>query len=215
MDNLLKAHSESMTDFAPLPKLSAADHVIRRPNKQLVRLQQQIALANDSNFTLTKSKSIANNGRMKTLGEVKKRFRALVATSATGDKLLTDHYGARVIDFFRERLPALFARKKLSSRSSSRQSPPLKPASLMPHSANCRNQSSRPKARRQPNPPTLSGMMRATSGTELPFSHLARRRCALKFMTASPRQNRRSPDLAAGASRAATPCWGKKTTLCM
>jgi hypothetical protein len=39
-----------------LPKLTAADPVIHRRNKLIVRLQQQIALAQDPNFTLTRQK---------------------------------------------------------------------------------------------------------------------------------------------------------------
>ena len=42
--------------FAPLPRLSAADPVIHRRNKLIVRLQQQIALVQDPQFTLTRQK---------------------------------------------------------------------------------------------------------------------------------------------------------------
>ena len=38
--------------FAPLPKLTAADPVVQRRNKLIVRLQQQIALVQDPQFTL-------------------------------------------------------------------------------------------------------------------------------------------------------------------
>ena len=44
--------------FAPLPKLTAADPVVQRRNKLIVRLQQQIALAQDPNFTLTRQKFV-------------------------------------------------------------------------------------------------------------------------------------------------------------
>ena len=39
--------------FAPLPRLTAADPVIHRRNKLIVRLQQQVQLAQDPNFSLT------------------------------------------------------------------------------------------------------------------------------------------------------------------
>jgi hypothetical protein len=45
---------------APLPKLTAADPIVHRRNKLVVRLQQQIALFNDPNFTLMRPKWIAD-----------------------------------------------------------------------------------------------------------------------------------------------------------
>jgi hypothetical protein len=39
--------------FAPLQKASSADPVIHRRNKLIVRLQQQVQLAQDPNFSLT------------------------------------------------------------------------------------------------------------------------------------------------------------------
>ena len=85
--------------FAPLPKLTAADPVIWRRNKLIVRLQQQIALAQDPNFTLTRQKWIADEAGVKQLRELKKRVRAWWRTDPTGAVVLTVRYGARVIEF--------------------------------------------------------------------------------------------------------------------
>jgi hypothetical protein len=43
--------------FAALPRLTAADPVIQRRNKLIVRLQQQVQLAQDPNFTLTRQET--------------------------------------------------------------------------------------------------------------------------------------------------------------
>ncbi len=70
--------------FAPLPKLTAADPVIQRRNKLIVRLQQQVALVRDPNFTLTRQKWIADDQGVKQLREVRKRVRAWWRTDTTG-----------------------------------------------------------------------------------------------------------------------------------
>ena len=49
--------------FAALPKLTAADPVIHRRNKLIVRLQQQIALVQDPQFTLTRQKWVTDELR--------------------------------------------------------------------------------------------------------------------------------------------------------
>ena len=85
--------------FAPLPKLTAADPVIHRRNKLIVRLQQQIALVQDPNFFLTRQKWIADETGVKQLRELKKRVRAWWRTDPTGAVVLTVRYGARVIEF--------------------------------------------------------------------------------------------------------------------
>ena len=85
--------------FAPLQKASSADPVIQRRNKLIVRLQQQIALVQDPQFTLTRQKWIADETGLKQLRELKKRVRAWWRTDATGEVVLTVRYGARVIEF--------------------------------------------------------------------------------------------------------------------
>src|SRR5665647_3055426 len=85
--------------FAALPRLSAADPVIHRRNKLIVRLQQQIALVQDPNFTLTRQKWIADEAGVKQLRELRKRVRAWWRTDATGAVVLTVRYGARHIEF--------------------------------------------------------------------------------------------------------------------
>jgi len=70
--------------FAALPRLTAADPVIQRRNKLIVRLQQQIALVQDPNFTLTWQKWITDEAGVKQLRELKKRVRAWWRTDATG-----------------------------------------------------------------------------------------------------------------------------------
>ena len=85
--------------FAALPKVTAADPVIQRRNKLIVRLQQQIALVQDPNFTLTRQKWIADEAGVKQLRELRKKVRPWWRTDATGAVVLTVRYGARVIEF--------------------------------------------------------------------------------------------------------------------
>ena len=85
--------------FAALPKLTAADPVIHRRNKLIVRLQQQIALVQDPQFTLTRQKWIADETGLKQLRELRKKVRAWWRTDATGAVVLMVRYGARVIEF--------------------------------------------------------------------------------------------------------------------
>ncbi|HEY5306398.1 MAG TPA: DUF6641 family protein [Pseudolabrys sp.] len=85
--------------FTQLPRLTAADPVIQRRSKLVLRLQQQIALANDPNFTLTRQKWVADEQNVKQLRELRKRVRAWWRTDATGAIVLTVRYGARPIEF--------------------------------------------------------------------------------------------------------------------
>ena len=85
--------------FAALPRLTAADPVILRRNKLIVRLQQQIALAQDPNFTLTRQKWIADEHGVKQLRELRKKVRAWWRTDPTGTVVLTVRYGAKPIEF--------------------------------------------------------------------------------------------------------------------
>lgn len=85
--------------FAALPRLTAADPVIQRRAKLIVRLQQQIALVQDPQFTLTRQKWIADKTGVKQLRELRKKVRAWWRTDATGAVVLTVRYGARVIEF--------------------------------------------------------------------------------------------------------------------
>jgi hypothetical protein len=85
--------------FAALPRLSAADPVIQRRNKLIVRLQQQIALVQDPQFTLTRQKWIADEAGVKQLRELRKKVRAWWRTDPTGAVVLTVRYGAKPIEF--------------------------------------------------------------------------------------------------------------------
>jgi len=98
--------------FAPLPKLTAADPVIHRRNKLIVRLQQQIALAQDPQFTLTRQKWITDEAGVKQLRELKKRVRAWWRTDATGAFVLTVRYGAKPIEFERGRAAIAVGKKE-------------------------------------------------------------------------------------------------------
>ena len=85
--------------FTQLPKLTAADPVIQRRNKLIVRLQQQIALVQDPQFTLTRQKWIADEAGVKQLRELRKRVRAWWRTDVAGNVVLTVRYGAKPIEF--------------------------------------------------------------------------------------------------------------------
>src|ERR1035441_6497424 len=98
--------------FAALPKLTAADPVIHRRNKLIVRLQQQIALAQDPNFTLTRQKWIADEAGVKQLRELRKRVRAWWRTDPTGAVVLTVRYGARPIEFERGKAAIAVSKKE-------------------------------------------------------------------------------------------------------
>lgn len=85
--------------FAPLPKLTAADPIMHRRNKLVLRLQQQIALFNDPNFTLTRSKWVSDEHGVKQLRELRKKVRPWWRTDVTGNVVLKVLYGARAIEF--------------------------------------------------------------------------------------------------------------------
>jgi hypothetical protein len=85
--------------FTQLPKLAAADPLIARRNKLIVRLQQQRSLVQDPNFVLTQQKWIADEQGVKQLREKKKRVRAWWVTDVTGNVVLTVRYGAKPIEF--------------------------------------------------------------------------------------------------------------------
>jgi hypothetical protein len=97
--------------FAPLPKLTAADPVVQRRNKLIVRLQQQIALANDPLFTLSRSKWVANEAGEKRLVELRKRVRAWWRTGPTGELVLVVRYGARAISWEKGKEAILVGKK--------------------------------------------------------------------------------------------------------
>jgi len=85
--------------FTQLPKLTAADPVIQRRNKLIVRLQQQIALVQDPQFTLTRQKWVTDEAGVKQLRSLPKKVRPWWRTDATGAVVLTVRYGARAIEF--------------------------------------------------------------------------------------------------------------------
>jgi len=94
MANTLK----SLT-FAPLPKLSAADPVVQRRNKLITRLQQQIALAQDPSYQLTRQKWVKGENGVKELRELPKKVRPWWRTDGAGNVVLTVRYGAKPIEF--------------------------------------------------------------------------------------------------------------------
>jgi hypothetical protein len=85
--------------FAPLPRLTAADPVIQRRNKLIVRLQNQISLVQDPQFALTRQKWIADEHGVKQLRSLPKKVRPWWRTDATGAVVLTVRYGAKPIEF--------------------------------------------------------------------------------------------------------------------
>lgn len=85
--------------FTQLPKLSAADPVIARRNKLIVRLQQQRSLVEDPNFIIKTQKWIADETGEKQLREKQKRVRPWWRTDVTGVVVLTVRYGAKPIEF--------------------------------------------------------------------------------------------------------------------
>jgi hypothetical protein len=85
--------------FAALPKLTAADPVVQRRNKLIVRLQQQIALVQDPQFTLTRQKWVTDEAGVKQLKEIRKRVKTWWRTDTAGAVVLTVRYGARHIEF--------------------------------------------------------------------------------------------------------------------
>ncbi|MBS0248252.1 MAG: hypothetical protein JSR61_16675 [Proteobacteria bacterium] len=85
--------------FAPLPKLSSTDPVVHRRNKLITRLNQQIALAQDPNFALTRQKWVQGDSG-KELRETKKRVRPWWRVAdASGNIVLSIRYGAKPVEF--------------------------------------------------------------------------------------------------------------------
>lgn len=85
--------------FAQLPKLSSTDPVVHRRNKLIVRLRDQISLANDPNFTITRSKWIADEHGVKQLREVRRKVKPWWRQDAAGNVILAVHYGSQKIEF--------------------------------------------------------------------------------------------------------------------
>ena len=98
--------------FAALLKASAADPTIHRRNKLIVRLQQQVQLAQDPNFSLTRQKWIADETGVKQLRELRKKVRAWWRTDPTGAVVLTVRYGARAIEFARGKAAIAVGKKE-------------------------------------------------------------------------------------------------------
>lgn len=84
--------------FAPLPK-NSSDPVVHRRNKLIERLKQQIELAKDPTFTLTRQKWVADGEGVKQLVQQPKRVRQWWRTDAAGNIVLAVHYGAQKIEF--------------------------------------------------------------------------------------------------------------------
>ena len=106
------AQLKSLT-FAPLPKLSSADPVVHRRSKLITRLQQQIALVQDPNYTLTRSKWIEDEQGVKQLRETKKRFRPWWRTvDAAGNIALSVRYGAKPIEFEKGKAAIIVGKKE-------------------------------------------------------------------------------------------------------
>ena len=98
--------------FAALPRLLAADPVVQRRNKLIVRLQQQISLVQDPNFTLTRQKWISDEQGVKQLRTLQKRVRAWWRTDPTGAVVLTVRYGAKPIEFERGKAAIAVGKKE-------------------------------------------------------------------------------------------------------
>ena len=89
-------------DRSPLEGVVEVDQAeipIHRRNKLIVRLQQQIALVQDPQFTLTRQKWIVDENGVKQLRELRKKVRAWWRTDPTGAVVLTVRYGSKPIEF--------------------------------------------------------------------------------------------------------------------
>jgi hypothetical protein len=84
--------------FAPLPKLSAADPVMQRRAKIIERLKQQIALAQDPSYQLTRQKWVKNESGVKELRDVPKKVKPWWRTDGAGNVVFLVRYGARPIE---------------------------------------------------------------------------------------------------------------------
>jgi hypothetical protein len=85
--------------FTALPRLAAADPIIQRRNKLILRLQQQIALVQDPNYVVTYQRWVEDEHGVKQLRDRKIRVRAWWRTDVTGNVVFTVRYGAKVIEF--------------------------------------------------------------------------------------------------------------------
>lgn len=86
--------------FAPLPK-NSSDPVVHRRNKLIERLKQQIELAKDPTYTLTRQRWVADSEGVKQLVQQPKRVRPWWRTDAAGNVVLAVHYGAQKVEFAR------------------------------------------------------------------------------------------------------------------
>lgn len=84
--------------FAALPKGGAADPATHRRNKLIERLGQQIELAKDPAFKLTRQKWVADSAGVKQLVDQHKKVRPWWRQDAAGNLILAIHYGAQKVE---------------------------------------------------------------------------------------------------------------------
>ena len=84
--------------FAALPKGDAADPVTHRRNKLIERLRQQIELAKDPAFKLTRQRWVPDSEGVKQLVQQPKKVRPWWRNDSAGNVILAIHYGAQKIE---------------------------------------------------------------------------------------------------------------------
>lgn len=85
--------------FAALPKGGSADPTTHRRNKLIERLRQQIELAKDPTYTLTRQKWVTDGQGGKQLVQQPKRVRPWWKQDSAGNVVFAVLYGAQKVEF--------------------------------------------------------------------------------------------------------------------
>lgn len=85
--------------FAALPKGGSSDPIVHRRNKLIERLKQQIELAKDPMFTLTRQKWVSDEQGVKHLVQQPKRCRPWWRQDVAGNFVFAVLYGAQKVEF--------------------------------------------------------------------------------------------------------------------
>lgn len=98
--------------FAALPKGGSSDPTTHRRNKLIDRLRQQIELAKDPTFTLTRQKWVADATGVKQLVQQPKRCRPWWKQDAAGNFVFAVLYGAQKIEFEKGKAAILVGKRE-------------------------------------------------------------------------------------------------------
>jgi hypothetical protein len=91
-------HLKSLA-FVPVPRRSDFDPRIVRRQKMVERLEQQLALARDANYTVTRKRRVKTSDGTQTLTEYQRKPAAWWISDANEQLVMTIRVGYRLVEF--------------------------------------------------------------------------------------------------------------------